>query len=100
MAPRLEDLLDDALALEDPIDRFRALDVIEDRPRELHARIRYGRIACVQALREGPEGIRSWNAIGVLLGISGERARQLGREIEPRNPNRAHRPDQKKEPVT
>jgi hypothetical protein len=76
MAPRLEDLLADVVALTDPIERFRALSELNDRPNELAALIRTARSEVVRELR-ARDPRPSWAEIGTLLGISGERARTL-----------------------
>ena len=76
MAPRLEDLLADVAAIENPVDRFRALTELDDRPRDLAALIRAERSRVVRELRLR-EPRPSWAEIGSLLGISGERARVL-----------------------
>lgn len=76
MAPRLEDLLVDVVALTDPVARFRALSELDDRPRDLAALIRKERTRVVRELR-ARDPRPSWAEIGSLLGISGERARNL-----------------------
>lgn len=76
MAPRLEDLLADVVALADPVARFRALADLDDRPRELASLIRAERTRCVLEIRNRADR-PSWTAVGEVLGISGERARQL-----------------------
>lgn len=76
MAPRLEDLLADVVALPDPVERFRALTELDDRPRDLASLIRAERSRVVREIR-AREPRPSWAEIGALLGISGERARTL-----------------------
>lgn len=76
MAPRLEDLLADVVALDDPIARFRALTELDDRPRDLASLIRAERSRVVREIR-ARDPRPSWAEIGALLGISGERARTL-----------------------
>jgi hypothetical protein len=76
MAPRLEDLLADVVALTDPVERFRALTELADRPNDLAALIRAERSRVVQELR-ARDPRPTWAEIGSLLGISGERARTL-----------------------
>lgn len=82
MAPRLEDLLSDALGiadvvkLADPVDRFRALKDLDDQPRRIAALLRGERSRAIQEIRaRDPQP--TWAEIGTLLGISGERARTL-----------------------
>ena len=81
MAPRLEDLLVDVVALEDPVARFAELSKLDDQPRELAARIRVERGRVVRELRSR-DPRPSWAEIGALLGISGERARTLHDETK------------------
>ena len=76
MAPRLEDLLADVVALEDPVERFRALTELGDRPQALASLIRAERGRVVVELR-ARDPRPSFVEIGALLGISGERARTL-----------------------
>lgn len=77
MAPRFEDLLADAVAIEDPVSRFRALTELEDAARDAPLALRSARGAAIAELRAA--GI-SWGRIGAVLGISKARAWQLGAE--------------------
>jgi hypothetical protein len=75
MAPRPEDLLADVVALEDPVDRFRALTELDAAAREFPVALRAARAEAIAELRRSG---RSWDEIGALLGISKARAWQLG----------------------
>lgn len=74
MAPRLEDLLADVVALESPTERFRKLGDLANG--ELASLIRTERGRIVAELRNR-DPRPSWAEIGAELGITGERARQL-----------------------
>ena len=80
MAPRLEDLLSDVLALEDPAERFRKLGELNNG--ELTALIRAERVRIVRELRERVPR-PTWAEVGELLGISGQRARELSEHTTP-----------------
>lgn len=80
MAPLLEDLIDlvaDALALEDPAERFRRLGDLANG--ELSALIRAERVRIVRELRDR-EPRPTWAELAALLGLSIERARQMTKD--------------------
>lgn len=80
MAPRFEDLLSDVLALEDPVARFRKLGDLANG--ELSSLIRAERVRIVRELR-AQEPRPTWAEIGELLGISGQRVRELNEHTTP-----------------
>lgn len=77
MAPRLEDLLADVVALEDPVERFRKLGDLANG--ELSSLIKDERGRIIREIRDRTPR-PTWAEIGALLGISGERARTLAEE--------------------
>lgn len=86
MAPRrFEDLLDDAVALDDPIARYKALDDLVEPVAELPTRLRLERGRAVRELR-ARDPRPTWAELGELLGVSGERLRQLADEQKETNP--------------
>ena len=74
MAPPIEDLLADVVALDDPVARFKRLGELANG--ELSSLIRAERARIVRELRTR-DPRPTWAEIGTLLGISGERARSF-----------------------
>lgn len=74
----IEELLDLARTTEDPRTRLEFLAELTERTDEVRSEIRTIRRDLVRELRRDGEGFQ-WSEIGILLGVSAQRAEQLSR---------------------